>query len=435
MLAVGHSVIRVTVDRAGRGVGRRGVHRASGFVVVACAALLTSISPAVAQPAQPELPAVTDPRSLQQGQCAPPSTVVTEKTPWSQSRVAATRVWPITRGAGQVVAVIDTGVDGGVPQLSGAVLDGHDVVRGGNGLGDCVSHGTFVAGIIAARPVNGSGFAGVAPEARVLPVRQTTNGRDGTGTRLAAAIVKAVDEGARIINVSVSTQTDLPELKAAVDHATARGALIVAAVSNDAQNDNAVAYPAAYPQVLAVGAFGPDGQRANFSAAGTYVDVVAPGVGVVSTGPGGAGHLIGSGTSFAVPFVSGTVALVWARHPELTAAQVKHRIETTADHPAVRLPSPEFGWGAVNPLAAVTSILPEERGGSARPVAAAVLAERAMPAGLSAAEAAGLVSAGGAVTLLLLCAALVVVVPRGRKRGWRVADGSVVDGSAAEGGG
>src|SRR5262249_5702139 len=133
------------------------------------------------------------------------------------------------------------------------------------------------------------------------------------------------------------------------------------AAGNNAQAGDPPQYPAAYPGVLSVGAIAPDGTRAEFSQR-TGVSVVAPGKGLVGLRAGDRSNgLVGNdGTSFAAPFVAGVAALVMAYHPRLSADQVLRRIQATADHPAGPLPDRQFGWGVVNPLAAVTTILPEE---------------------------------------------------------------------------
>jgi membrane-anchored mycosin MYCP len=244
---------------------------------------------------------------------------------------------------------------------------------GGPANDDCVGHGTFVAGIIAARPVDGIGFAGVAPDATILPVRQTTSGVAGTADGMATAIRWAVDQRARVVNVSAAATFTSPALQEAVDYATRHDVLIVAAASNDAERGNPKTYPAAYPQVVGVGAVAPDGSRSAFSEVGGFVSVAAPGSDVLSVGPRGRGHLVGNGTSFAAPFVAGVAALVRAYHPRLTAAQVKHRLEATADHPASALPDRQVGWGVVNPYAAVTAVLPEESGTVAATAGAATV--------------------------------------------------------------
>ncbi|ONI87954.1 type VII secretion-associated serine protease mycosin [Actinosynnema sp. ALI-1.44] len=277
-------------------------------------------------------------------------------------------MWPLTDGSGITVAVVDTGVDGNVPQLRGGkVLAGVDTTKPGKAPAntDCFGHGTFVAGIIAASPTAGTGYAGVAPGVRILPIRcATTDAPNQPGTLtpagMALGIRAAVDGGARVVNVSASTTEQNRELAEAVAYADSKDVVVVASAANSAKNGDPVTYPAAYGSVIAVGAVDESGQRADFSQTGPFVSLVAPGVDVLGLGPGGPGHWKGSGTSYSAPFVTGTAALVRAYHPRLTAAQVKHRLLTTANHPAVPLPDPGLGWGTVNPMAAVTTVLPEE---------------------------------------------------------------------------
>jgi membrane-anchored mycosin MYCP len=307
--------------------------------------------------------------------CDLPATRTITDRPWSSTRLAFDRVWPLTQGAGQLVAVVDTGVDANHPMLAGRVQPGVDELHpGGSGTGDCNGHGTFIAGIIAAARLPGVGFAGVAPQATILPVRQTVNGQDGTVATLAAGIRAAVDRHAGVVNVSVTFDQPSDELADAVRYARAHDVLIVAAAGNSAANGNPQLYPASYPGVLAVGAIGAEGKRTDFSEVGTGVAVVAPGADLLGPGAGGTGLVTGrSGTSFATPFVAGVAALVRAYRPRLTADQVLHRIEATADHPAGPLPDPQYGWGVLNPYQAVTEVLPEEyssppAGGAPQPV-------------------------------------------------------------------
>jgi type VII secretion-associated serine protease mycosin len=289
--------------------------------------------------------------------------------PWAQQRLAPDRVWPLTKGAGVTVGVVDTGVDAKTPQLSGRVQRGLDVANPGDkpANDDCFGHGTFVAGIIAAGTRSGTGFSGIAPDARILPIRCATVTQDGsppslTAVEMANGIRAAVDGGARVINISASTDVPDPGLANAVRYAADHDVVVVASAANSAQEGDPVTYPAALPTVIAVGAVDITGNKADFSQTGKFVSLVAPGVGVTSVGPRGAGHWLGSGTSYAAPFVAGAAALVRAYHPNLTAEQVKRRLELTADHPAAALPDPGFGWGTVNVMAAVTTVLPEESG-------------------------------------------------------------------------
>lgn len=356
--------------------------------------------------------------------CLPPPVASAGTVPWAQQLLAPQRVWPLTRGAGVTVAVVDTGIDGSVPQLAGRVLPGRDVHNPGNHRADndCFGHGTFVAGIIAAAPAPGTMFAGVAPDATVLPIRVIEDASDTSADTLATGIRAAVDAGARVINVSASTQTPDPNIDAAVAYAASRDVLVVASAGNDAQDGNPTPYPASNPSVLAVGAIDQTGKRASFSQSGGYMGLVAPGVDVCSLGPGGPGQWQASGTSYAAPFVSGVAALVRAYHPTLTAAQVLHRLEATADRPPANAPDPSFGWGTVNPLAAVTAVLPDEGPNGA--VAAPTPAAAAAPRPVVRDEIGGmLVTLSVLGTALVAAAACLAVrlVPSGMRRRWRPA--------------
>ena len=165
-----------------------------------------------------------------------------------QQRLDYARVWPLSQGQGVTVAVIDTGVDAGQAQLAGRVEDGFDVVHGsGAANSDCVGHGTFVAGLIAAGPRPGVGFAGLAPAAVILPIRQTDADQDGTAGGLAAGIRLAADHGASVINISLASTVPSTALDAAVAYAESRNALIVAAAANDAQSGNPRTYRHRFP--------------------------------------------------------------------------------------------------------------------------------------------------------------------------------------------
>jgi membrane-anchored mycosin MYCP len=346
-------------------------------VVVACAAgLLLSGSPiqasaaiaasaairAGAAPLTPDgLPGPRPGCPPQQGIAAPAA------EPWAQQALRFASVWNRTRGGGVTVAVVDSGVDAN-PQFGDRVIPGPDLVAGTKpGIppgADCVGHGTAVASIIAAAPVPGVSFTGVAPAARILSVK--ISGTDTFPTSAAPrGIMDAVQFGADVINLSLATPDDVPALRNAVEYALRHNVVVVAAAGNDSPpgdaGGNGPFYPAAYPGVLAVGASGPGGALAGFSDRYTPVAVTAPGVNVTSAYPGtfpDAYAPAQSGTSFASAFVAGIVALVRSAHPGLSPAQVVTRIETTAHGPA----GPGTGYGLVDPVRAVTAVLPAESG-------------------------------------------------------------------------
>lgn len=309
--------------------------------------------------------------------------------------------WFRTRGSGQTVAVIDTGV--ARHRLLPHLVPGGDYVAGGDGTADCDGHGTIVAGIIGAAPDPASGFSGIAPDAAVLAFRQSSMkfrasdgaGGDGVGDveSLATAVRAAADQGATVINISsvaclaVADALDDRALGAALAYAVdTRNVVVVAAAGNvggqgtcPAQNPlpdtpggpdwdrvDVVASPSWYDDyVLTVGSVDADGAPSDFTLAGPWVDVAAPaetvmslnpaGEGLVNTLPGQAEPQPISGTSYAAPVVSGVAALLRAVAPTLTARQVMHRIESTARHPGSGW-NPLVGHGVVDVLAAIRGI-------------------------------------------------------------------------------
>ncbi|MEU1370287.1 type VII secretion-associated serine protease mycosin [Streptomyces sp. NPDC005803] len=280
--------------------------------------------------------------------------------PWSLQRVLLDQLWQDTRGKGIRVAVVDTGVDDTNPQLRDAVdtSAGIDYTDGGGSDGtlDEVGHGTKVAGIIAARPRAGTGFVGLAPEATVIPIRQNDGRHNGEDTTMAAAIDHAIAHGAQVINISQDTTKPLAAdsvLGRAVARAVAEDVVVVASAGNDGMDGRQRStYPAAFDGVLAVAASDRDNERAPFSQAGTFVAVAAPGVDIVSTVPGD-GQCTDNGTSFSAPYVSGVVALMRAKYPRWTAAQVIARIEQTAER-SVNGRDAFVGWGVVDPVRALS---------------------------------------------------------------------------------
>jgi type VII secretion-associated serine protease mycosin len=284
-------------------------------------------------------------------------------TPWSLQRILLDEMWDNSRGENVKVAVIDTGVDRDNKQLQQAIdpdpkSRGKDYfVPSGDGTTDPVGHGTKVAGIIAARQKDGTGFIGIAPRATIIPIRQNNNEGGGTAGTMASAIRYAVTAGAGVINISQDTSSALSpgsELEKAVEFALGKNVVVVAAAGNDgASGKEKKTYPASFPGVLAVAASDRNNERASFSQPGDFIGVAAPGVDMVSTVPKG-GQCIDNGTSFAAPYVAGVAALIRSKYPNWTQAQVVARIEQTAQR-TDRGPNHLIGWGVVDPVAALTS--------------------------------------------------------------------------------
>ncbi|MFE7514302.1 type VII secretion-associated serine protease mycosin [Streptomyces sp. NPDC057540] len=306
------------------------------------------------------------------GECTFPMKKQIEGVPWPLQRVLLDELWQDTKGKGVRVAVIDTGVDDVNPQLRPPAVDaksgkdylkpdknnpsyGDDKRGKTDGTVDEVGHGTKVAGIIAARPRNGTGFVGIAPEATIIPIRQNDEKNSGKSDTMAQAIDHAVDKGADVINISQDTTQPLgPDspMARSVAKAIARGVVVVASAGNDGMDGSfKKTYPAAFPGVLAVASSDRNNERAAFSQSGDFVGVAAPGVDIVSTVPGG-GQCVDNGTSFSAPYVAGVAALLKAKYPRWSVAQIVTRIEQTAVR-SVKGRDRYVGWGVVDPVRAL----------------------------------------------------------------------------------
>jgi thermitase len=207
------------------------------------------------------------------------------------------------------VAVIDSGICLDHPDLAGRIVSGWDFVQDDNQPQDEFGHGCGVAGIIAANVNNGIGVAGVAPNARLMPLRVLDGLGMGSSSDVAAAIVYAADSGAQIINLSLGGPTTSSLLEEAVNYAASRGVTIVASAGN--QGVEAALYPAAYPAAIAVGSVDQSLQRSSFSNYGWQLDLMAPGRDIFTTDING-DYTTMTGTSFAAPEVAGAAALMMA---------------------------------------------------------------------------------------------------------------------------
>jgi membrane-anchored mycosin MYCP len=389
-------------------------------------AVVTILAASVATPAWAVPPegACNDPE---------PARPAVKELPWAQQMLDLSRTWQHSTGAGVTVAVVDDGVDADHPQLRRNVLPGRDFFLVGALPGNfsCDSHGTAAASIIAAQPADGVGFRGAAPDATILPVRITDRelNDDGQPTPIdpgtvAQGIRWAADNGAKVINLSLSGYGDFKPVRDAVAYAQSKDALLVAAAGNRQEDGGGPrkSFPASYDGVLGVGSVDIAGARSNGSQIGRYVDLVAPGEGVLAA-TRVAGHTYWTGTSFASPFVAATAALVRAAWPRLTAPEVAERIVATAAPARGGRGSQEYGAGVVDPYRAVTEDL-----SAAGPAAVPRVVDP--PRDLAAERelawwdrvATGAKIGVGLVVLAIVVAALVAwALPRGRRRRWQPA--------------
>ncbi|HEU4467066.1 MAG TPA: S8 family serine peptidase [Agromyces sp.] len=278
-----------------------------------------------------------------------------------------TTAWTTSRGEGITVAVIDTGVNGEVAELNGVLVGGTDVSGlgapdGQTPVGEESEHGTMVASLLAGRGTGeGNGVIGVAPEADLLTVSvafgQDTGSDKTNDEQIAEAVRWAVDNGADVINMSLTRNTsDWPESwDDAFLYAFENDVVVVAAAGNRGSGTTQVGAPATIPGVLTVAGVDRD-QNASFDASsqGITIAVAAPSEDLVGVLPDG-GYVQWSGTSAAAPLVSGLVALVRSEFPELDAANVINRVIRTADPKGLEAPSPLYGYGIIDPVAALTA--------------------------------------------------------------------------------
>ncbi|MFJ3905952.1 type VII secretion-associated serine protease mycosin [Streptomyces sp. NPDC090025] len=359
--------MRAERARCAGGEGARRTGALLAVTALTAGSLLLAAPPAGATEATGAPPTVLDGG----GECTFPMKRQIEGVPWPLQRVLFDELWKDTKGKGVRVAVIDTGVDIKNPQLKKAVdakagkdylkpdkqNPGPDNDRRGKtgGTEDIVGHGTKVAGIIAARPDKGTGFVGIAPEATIIPIRQNDEKNSGKSDTMADAIKHALAKGAQVINISQDTTQPLgpgSSLGRAVAEALSKNVVVVASAGNDGMDGKLKdTYPAAFPGVLAVGSSDRNNERAAFSQSGDFVGVAAPGVDIVSTVPLG-GQCVDNGTSFSAPYVAGVAALLRAKYPDWTAAQIVTRIEQTATR-SVNGRDDHVGWGVIDPVRAL----------------------------------------------------------------------------------
>ena len=299
---------------------------------------------------------------------------------WALTKINAPQAWDIVHSQAMVIAVVDTGTYLQHPDLinvlwtnageipdNGCDDDGNgkvDDVHGWHFYQNCTTgscgpdenrlvddgngHGTHVTGIAVAETNNAAGVAGVSWGARAMIVKVLDESGDGYYYDIAAGIVYAADNGAKVINLSLGGQSSSQLLQDAVNYAYGKGALVVAATGN---SGGAVLYPAACQNVMAVAATDTNDQRASFSNQGPEVDIAAPGDSIISTWPLPYLYYYKRGTSMATPHVSAAAALLWSWRPDWSNGQIQERLQSQADDVNSDLyPGHDsyLGWGRLN---------------------------------------------------------------------------------------
>jgi type VII secretion-associated serine protease mycosin len=393
-------------------------------VAVAAAGMASLVGPAVATPAH----AASTPRGDQ----------------WYIDAMQIPQIWKLSKGDGITVAVVDGGVDGAVPDLQGQVLPGKNFSPNVkvSVTSEDENHGTAMAAMIAGtgHGDGGNGGVGIAPGVKILPLRVSVDlsaANDAAAKavyipQVAQAIRYAADSPARIINLSIGVETAPAELRSAVSYALSKGKLLFAAVGNSGQEGNEVQYPAGIPGVVGVSALDKNGNVTKESESGPQVALAAPGDNMVHACTSDTGYCQTHGTSDATAVVSGSAALVWAKHPSWTSDEVlRSLIKTakTADSSGKR--SDYIGYGLVRPRRAmeytgnvgpadVNPLLPDVKpSASASAPASASASAAASPASTAASTSGGGGGStpwivGGAVVVVAAVAVLVLVRRRAR---------------------
>ncbi|ARP42495.1 Subtilisin BL [Geobacillus thermodenitrificans] len=265
---------------------------------------------------------------------------------WNLPAIDTEAGWTLSRGKQTVpVAIIDSGVDLTHPDLAHRLSHGYNVLADNRSPDDENGHGTHVAGIIASQPNNGEGIAGITWFNPIMAVKVLNADGYGTSIDVAKGIYWAVDRGAKVINLSLGNYQPSSVLEEAIRYADAHDVVLVAASGNDSTSQPS--FPAAYPEVISVGAVDPDLSYALYSNYGDYVDVVAPGTNIASTFTGHRYAAL-SGTSMAAPHVTALAALIRSVNPRLTNDEVRNIIIQSADDLGDRGKDPHYGYGLIN---------------------------------------------------------------------------------------
>jgi thermitase len=275
-----------------------------------------------------------------------PNDLLYSRYQWNLPAIDTEAGWTLSRGKkGVAIAVIDSGIDLDHPDLVHRLQKGYNVLADNAIPEDDNGHGTHVAGIIASQPNNREGVAGITWFNPIMPIKALNSEGYGTSFDVAKAIHWAVDHGAKVINLSLGNYQPSTMLEEAIRYAYDRDVVLIAASGNDSTAQPS--FPAAYPEVISVGAVDPDLSFAHYSNYGTYLDVVAPGTNIASTFSQHRYAAL-SGTSMAAPHVTALAGLIRSLNPHLTNDDVKQIIIKTATDLGENGKDPYYGYGLIN---------------------------------------------------------------------------------------
>jgi len=283
---------------------------------------------------------------------------------WHVAKMGVPSAWDLSQGSGVVVAILDTGVDGTHPDLSSRMVAGWNFYDNNSNTADVYGHGTAVAGTAAATTNNATGVAGIAGQAKIMPLRISDTSGVGYWSMIAQAINYAANNGARVASISYSNLLQSSSILSAAQYMKSKGGLVVIAAGNNGVNENLTPSTSVIP----VSATDQNDQITSWSSYGSFVAVSAPGIGIWTTNRGG-GYGSWWGTSFSTPATAGTIALMMAAKPGLTGSQVESLLYSTATDLGAGGRDIYYGYGRINADAAVRAAAGSATGDTTPPAA------------------------------------------------------------------
>lgn len=269
---------------------------------------------------------------------------------WHLPKVRASDAWNTTMGSGVTIAILDSGVLASHPDLAANLVPGWNFYDNNSNTADVYGHGTKVAGAAAAVTNNGTGVAGIAGAAKIMPIRVTDTAGYGYYSSISQGITYAADHGARVANASFASLYSSSSVQSAAQYMKSKGGLVTVSAGNSGTNDGSPAVTSMIP----VSATDSNDAKTSWSSFGSYVAVAAPGAGIWTTSADGSYASV-SGTSFSSPITAGVVALMMAAKPTLSAGQVESLLYSTAVDLGTVGRDTSYGYGRIDAAAAVAA--------------------------------------------------------------------------------